>query len=89
MRVPPGLPGASPSRSPLAVGAVSPGSGRPVSREEVVARLQGLSKEELDSFEAALRAQKAAQQQVAAAARGRMDAGGRPPGVASSVPGSR
>ncbi|GLC35838.1 hypothetical protein PLESTB_000499600 [Pleodorina starrii] len=66
--------GASPGRGPpLAVGATGPGSGRPVSREEVVARLQSLSKEELDSFEAALRAQKAA----AAGA-------GRPPGVASS-----
>ncbi|GLI68927.1 hypothetical protein VaNZ11_013348 [Volvox africanus] len=90
MRVPQGFGGmaggAGPSSAPhgrvsagvpLAVGATGPGSGRPVSREEVVARLQNLSKEELDSFEAALRAQKAA-----AGARGNDP--GRPPGVASS-----
>ncbi|PNH01101.1 hypothetical protein TSOC_013030, partial [Tetrabaena socialis] len=97
MRMPQGFPHPSASPSPgrmdvampagraghpLAVGA-SPGGGRPVSREEVVARLQSLSKEELDGFEAALRAQKAA-------GGGR---GGPPPrgpgGMASSSPGYR
>ncbi|KAG2499362.1 hypothetical protein HYH03_002937 [Edaphochlamys debaryana] len=89
MRMPAGFmpgAGASPSRGPapppgrpLAVGSASPG-GRPVSREEVVARLQSLSKEELDSFEAALRAQKAA---------GGMRDPGRPGGLASSQPSYR
>ncbi|KXZ56639.1 hypothetical protein GPECTOR_1g576 [Gonium pectorale] len=89
VRVPPGLAGgaASPSRvsppgragPPLAVGAAGPGSARPVSREEVVARLQSLSKEELDSFEAALRAQKAA----AARAGGDLS---RPGGLSSTSP---
>ncbi|GFR41222.1 hypothetical protein Agub_g1895 [Astrephomene gubernaculifera] len=73
---PSGRPGAA-----LALGA-APGGGRPVSREEVVARLQSLSKEELDGFEAALRAQKAA------AGRAGGDPG-RPGGLASTSPAYR
>lgn len=93
MRMPPGLAGHSPARGPvggmagrpgLAVGT-SPG-GRVASREEVVARLQSLSKEELDSFEAALRAQKAAQMQQQQQAMG-MGMEGRPGGMRSSSPG--
>lgn len=96
MRMPQGLPAAmgragSPGRSGggggLAVGAgpasiMSPG-GRALSREEVVARLQSLSKEELDSFEAALRQQKAVQQ-----GGGGGDYAGqqRPQGMASTSP---
>ncbi len=92
MRMPPGLAGHSPARGPgggmagrpgMAVGT-SPG-GRVASREEVVARLQSLSKEELDSFEAALRAQKAAQMQQQQAVGMGMD--GRPGGMRSSSPG--
>jgi hypothetical protein len=90
MRMPPGLMGqmaGSPARRPggLAVGSpgvgpLSPGA-RPMSREEVVARLQGLSKDELDSFETALRQQKSVQYAVAA------DPGPmRQPGMASTSP---